>query len=147
MGLLTAPTCRIFLSVARSSVHCMDGSIIHRFLIICPWTTSLSSIHGQCPRMTLLSSKGDLVNYKSYSRSITFLSLLGWFLILSALLDMDDPYKRIRDELISRYPIKYKSMVKKVELLWSYTRCNLNPSHIIIVLQFNFTTMILSNHD
>ena len=34
VGLLTAPTCRIFLSVARSSVHCMDSSIIHRFLII-----------------------------------------------------------------------------------------------------------------
>ena len=71
------------------------------------WTTSLSSIHGQRPRTTLLSSKGDLVSYKSYSRSITFLSLLGWFPILSALLDMDNPYGRIGDELISRYPIIY----------------------------------------
>ena len=69
-----------------------------------PWTTSLSSMD-------------DLVNYKPYSRSRTFSNFLGWFLIPSALLDMDDPYGRIRDELISRYPIKYKSMVKKVELL------------------------------
>ena len=110
MGLLTSPTCRNFLSVARLSVHCMDGWIIHRFLIIVygqrPWTSSLSSIHGQRPRMTLLSSMGDLVNYKPYSHSITFLSLLGWFLILSALLDMDDPYGWIGDELISRYLIK-----------------------------------------
>ena len=109
MGLLTAPTCRIFLSVARSSVHYMDSSIIHGFLIIVHgrylWTASLSSIHGQRPRTTLLSSKGDLVSYKPHSRSRTSLSLLGWFLIPSALLDMDDPYGRIGDELISHYPI------------------------------------------
>ena len=54
---------------------------------------------------------GDLVDYKPYSRSITFLSLLGWFLILSALLDMDDPYGRTGDELISRYPIKFISAI------------------------------------
>ena len=141
MGLLTAPTCRIFLSVACLSVHYMDGSIIHRFLII---------VHGQLryrPWTTSLSSMGDFVNYKPYSRSRTFSNFLGWFLISSALLDMDNPYGRIRDELISRYPIKCKSMVKNVELLWSYTKCNLNLSHIIIVSQFNFTTMILSNHD
>ena len=71
-----------------------------------PWTTSLLSIHGQRPRTTSLSSMGDFVGYKPYSRSRTFLSLLGWFLISSALLDMDDPYGRIGDELISRYPIR-----------------------------------------
>ena len=48
---------------------------------------------------------GDLVDYEPYSRSRTFLSLLEWLLIPSALLDMDDPYGRIGDELISRYPI------------------------------------------
>ena len=97
MGLLTAPTCQIFLSVARFFVHCMDDSIIHGFLII---------VHGQRPRTTSLSSMGDFVGYKPYSCSRTFLSLLGWFLISSALLDMDDPYKRIGDELISCYPIR-----------------------------------------
>ena len=109
MGLLTAPTCRIFLSVACSSVHYMDGSIIHGFLIIVhgqrPWTTSLSSIHGHRPRTTSLSSVGDFIDYKPYSRSRTFPNFLGWFLIPSTLLDMDDPFGRIRDELISRYPI------------------------------------------
>ena len=45
---------------------------------------------------------GDLVDYEPYSRSRTFLSLLEWFLIPSALLDMDDPYGQIGDELISR---------------------------------------------
>ena len=109
MGLLTVPKCRSFASVACSSIHCMDGSVIHGFLIIVhgqrPWTTSLSSIHGQRPRTTSLSSMGDFVGYKPYSCSRTFLSLLEWFLISSALLDMDDPYKRIGDELISRYPI------------------------------------------
>ena len=117
MGLLTAPTYRIFLSVARSFVHCMDGWIIHGFLIIVhgqhPWTTSLSSIHGQRPRTTLLSSKGDLISYKPHSRSRTSLSLVGWFLIPSALLDFDDPYGRIGDELISRYPIRSNNIIIK----------------------------------
>ena len=97
MGLLTIPTCRSFLSVARSFVHCMDGWVIHGFLII---------IHGQRPWTTSLSSMRDFVIHEPYSRSRTFLSLLGWFLIPSTLLDMDDPYGRIGDELISRYPIK-----------------------------------------
>ena len=87
----------------------MDGWIIQGFFTIVhgqrPWTTSLSSIHGQRPWTTLLSSKGDLVSYSSHSRSVTFRSLLGWFLIQFALLDMDDPYGRIGNELIFRYPI------------------------------------------
>ena len=98
-----------FPSVAHSSIYCVDGWIIQGFLIIVhgqrPWTTSLSSIHGQRPWTTLLSSKGDLVSYNSHSRSVTFPSLLGWFLIQFALLDMDDPYGWIGDELIFRYPI------------------------------------------
>ena len=98
MGLLTVPKCRSFSSVACSSVHCMDGSVIHGFLIIG---------HGQRPWTTSLSSMGDFVIHEPYSRPRTSLSLLGWFLILSALLDMDDPYGRIEDELISRYPIRY----------------------------------------
>ena len=52
MGLLTAPTCQIFLSVACLFVHYMDGSIIHGFLII---------VHGQRPWTTFLSSMEDLV--------------------------------------------------------------------------------------
>ena len=51
MGLLTAPKYRSFPSVARSSVHCMDGSVIHGFFIIVHgqrlWMTSLSSVHGR----------------------------------------------------------------------------------------------------
>ena len=61
MGLLTAPTCQIFLSVACSSVHYMDGLIIHGFLIIVhgqrPWTTSLSSIHGHRPPMDIVHGR------------------------------------------------------------------------------------------
>ena len=102
MGLLTVPTCRSFLSVARLSVHCIDGWVIHEFLIIVhghliivrPWTTSLSSM-------------GDFVVHEPYSRSRTLISLLGWFLNLFALLGMDNPYGRIGDELISRYPITH----------------------------------------
>ena len=112
-----------FPSVAHSSIYCVDGWIIQGFLIIVhgqrPWTTSLLSIHGQCPWTTLLSSKGDLVSYNSHSRSVTFPSLLGWFLIQFALLDMDDPYGRIGDELIFRYPIKdynYKFLYSKILL-------------------------------
>ena len=96
MGLLTVPKCQSFPSVARSSVHCMDGSVIHGFLII---------VHGQRPWTTSLSSMGDFVVHEPYSRPRTSLSLLGWFLILFALLAMDDPYERIGDELISRYSI------------------------------------------
>ena len=80
-----------------------------------PWMTSLSSIHGQRPRTALLSSKGDLVSYKPYSRSRKFLNLLGWFLIPSVLLDMDDHYGRIGDELISRYPINH---IKESQTFW-----------------------------
>ena len=51
MGLLTAPTCRIFLSVACSSVHYMDGSIIHGFLIIVHgqlhYRPSMDIVHGR----------------------------------------------------------------------------------------------------
>ena len=86
-----------FSSVARLSIHCMDGSVIHGFLII---------VHGQRPWTTLLSSMGDFVVHEPYSRPRTFLSLLRWFMILSTLLGLDDPYGRIGDELISRYPIK-----------------------------------------
>ena len=96
MGLLTVPKCRSFPSVACSSVHCMDGSVIHGFLII---------VHGQHPWTTSLSSMGDFVVHEQYSGLRTSLDLLGWFLILSALLDLDDPYGQIRDELISHYPI------------------------------------------
>ena len=51
MGLLTALTCQIFLSVARSFVHCMDGSIIHRFFIIVHgrlrYRPSMDNVHEQ----------------------------------------------------------------------------------------------------
>ena len=86
----------------------MDGSIIHEFFIIVHGQLSMDDnevVHGQRPRTTSLSSMGDFVDYKPYSRSKTFLSLLRWFLIPSGLLDMDDPYGRIGDELISHYPI------------------------------------------
>ena len=86
-------------------VHLLYGRLNHPRFFDCPWTTSLSSIHGQRPWTTLLSSKGDLVSYSSHSRSVTFRSLLGWFLIQFALLDMDDPYGRIGNGLIFRYPI------------------------------------------
>ena len=72
----------------------MDGWVIHGFFII---------VHG---RPHYRPSMGDFVIHGPYSCSRTFLSLLGWFLNLFALLDMDDPYGRIGDELISRYPIK-----------------------------------------
>ena len=105
MDLLIVPKCRSFPSVARSFVHCMDGLVIHGFFNHRPWTTSLSSVHGQRPWTTSLSSMGDFVVHEPYSRPRTFLSLLRWFLILFALLGLDDPYGRIEDELISRYPI------------------------------------------
>ena len=58
---------------------------------------------------------GDIVVHGPYSCSRTFLSLLGWFLIPSALLDMDDPYGWIGDELISRYLISYPFVQKVVQ--------------------------------
>ena len=130
MGLLTVPTCRSFLSVARSFVHCMDGWVIHGFLII---------IHGQCPWTTSLSSMGDSVIHEPYSCSRTFLSLLGWFLISSALLDMDDPYGRIGDELISRYPISLH--VPFVYLKKKSSIAFLNPLFFIFI-SFNERDML-----
>ena len=60
---------------------------------------------------------GDLVDYEPYCPSRTFLSLLEWFLIPSALLDMDDPYGRIGDELISRLTLSRIILVRKEGLL------------------------------
>ena len=65
-------------------------------------SSSMYNVHG---RPHYRPSMGDFVIHGPYSCPRTFLNLLGWFLILSALLDMDDPYGWIRDELISRYPI------------------------------------------
>ena len=97
-------------------VHPLYGRLNHPwFFYHHPWMTSLSSIHGQRPWTALLSSKGDLVSYKPYSRSRKFLNLLGWFLIPSVLLDMDDHYGRIGDELISRYPINH---IKESQTFW-----------------------------
>ena len=64
---------------------------------------------------------GDFIIHEPYSRPRTFLSLFGWFLILSALLDMDDPYGRIGDELISRYPITWhvRFLKELLVLRWS----------------------------
>ena len=78
-----------------------------------PRTTSMDDLIIVCPWMTSLSSMGDFVVHESYSHSRTFLSLLGWFLIPSTLLDMDDPYGRIGDELISRYPIRSNNIIIK----------------------------------
>ena len=41
MDLSTAPTCRIFQSVARSSVHCMDDWIVHF------WSSSMDNVYGR----------------------------------------------------------------------------------------------------
>ena len=64
------------------------------FIIVHPWTTPLDDhiIVQETVINTLLVQT-------------TFLNLLGWFLIQSALLNMDDPYGRIGDELISHHPI------------------------------------------
>ena len=114
-GLLTVPTCRIFLSVARSFVHCMDGWIIHGFLITIHgqlhYRPSMDNVHGRPYHRPWETSSV----YKPYSSSRKFLSLLGWFLILFSLLDMDDPYGRIGDELISRYPINIYHALQRVE--------------------------------
>ena len=78
-----------------------------------PRTTSMDDLIIVRPWMTSLSSMGDFVVHESYSRSRTILSLLGWFLSPSALLDMDDPYGQIGDELISRYPIRSNNIIIK----------------------------------
>ena len=41
MDLSTALTCRIFPSVARSSVHCIDDWIVHF------WSSSMDVVHGR----------------------------------------------------------------------------------------------------
>ena len=65
-------------------------------IIVHLWTTSLDD-H--------IILQGTVIN--NLLIQITFLNLLGWFLIQSTLLNMDDPYGRIGDELISRHPITH----------------------------------------
>ena len=78
------------------------------------------------PWMTSLSSMGDFVVHGPYSHSRTFLSLLGWFLNLSALLDMDDPYGQI-DELISRYPVNDEMSSLVSQEVTTVTRLSIDP--------------------
>ena len=109
MGLLTAPIMSNFPKCC-TFVHPLYGWLNH------PWFFyhRMGNVHGRLhyrpymcnslgrpyyrPRETLLIINHILIQ-------ITFLSLLGWFLIQSALQNIDDPYGRIGDELISRHPI------------------------------------------
>ena len=59
---------------------------INDLIIVHLWTTSLDN-H--------IILKGTVIN--NLLVQITFLNLLGWFLMKSVLLNMDDPYGRIRD--------------------------------------------------
>ena len=96
-------------------VHPLYGGLNHaKFLNHRPWkrlwTTSVSSIHGQRPWTTLLSSKGDLVSYNLHSYcQWHFIVSLGdsWFNF--GPLDVDDPYGWNGVELIFRYPITTKT--------------------------------------
>ena len=86
------------------------------------WSSSMDVVHGRCPWTISLSSMGDFVVHEQYSGLRTSLNLLGWFLILSALLDLDDPYGEIGDELISHYPIScpfVQRVVQDIGVIWS----------------------------
>ena len=115
MGLLTAPIMSNFPKCC-TFVHPLYGWFGHpQIFDHRPWTTSMDDLVIVRPWTTSLSSMGDFVVHKPYSCSRTFLSLLGWFLIPSALLDMDDPYGRIGDELISRYAISFPFVQRVVQ--------------------------------
>ena len=71
------------------------------FIIVHPWTTPLDD-H--------IIIQGTWLVINNLLVQTTFLNLLGWFLIQSTLLNMDDPYGRIGDELISRHPITHHTL-------------------------------------
>ena len=96
MGLLTAPIMSDFPKCC-TFVHPLYERLNHPwFFDHRPWATSMDDF---------IIIQGTWLVINHILVQITFLSLLGWFPIQSALLNMDDPYGRIGDELISRHPI------------------------------------------
>ena len=80
------------------------------------WSSSIGNVHGRLHYRPSMDNTLGRPYYRPRDIVInnllvqtTFLNLLGWFLIQSALLNMDDPYRWIGDELISRHPIKFYS--------------------------------------
>ena len=109
MGLLTAPIMSNFPKCC-TFVHPLYGRLNHSWLFDHrPWATSMDDFIIVQPWTTPLDDhiivQGTWLVINHILVQITFLSLLGWFLIQSALLNMDDPYGRIGDELISHHPI------------------------------------------
>ena len=81
-------------------VHLLHGRLNHSWLFYHrPWATSMDDLIIVHLWTTSLDDhiilQGTVIN--NLLIQITFLNLLGWFLIKSALLNMDDPYGRIRD--------------------------------------------------
>ena len=89
-------------------IHPLHGQLNHSWLFDHrPWATSMDDFIIVHPWTTPLDDhiiiQGTVIN--NLLVQTTFLNLLEWFLIQSALLNMDDPYGRIRDGQISRHPI------------------------------------------
>ena len=66
---------------------------------------------------------GDLFVQERYYRSWTSFLVLGWFLILLALLALDDPYGRIGVGPIFHYPIRVNPTLKNKCELKKFKTC------------------------
>ena len=89
-------------------IHPLHGRLNHSWLFDHrPWATSMDDFIIVHPWTTPLDD--HIIVQETVLNNLlvqtTFLNLLEWFLIQSALLNMDDPYGRIRDGQISRHPI------------------------------------------
>ena len=94
-GLVTATKSRKFPKCCAFVRPVYDDLVVPGHLII---------IHGRLS-WTSLSSMGDFIVQEQYYRPWTSFLLLGWFLILLALLALDDPFRRTGVGLIFHFPI------------------------------------------
>ena len=94
-GLVTIQKSRKFLKCCVFVHPLYDDLVVPGHLII---------VHGW-PLWTSLSSIGDFIAQEKYYHPWTSFLLLGWFLILLALLALDNPFGRTGVGLIFHFPI------------------------------------------
>ena len=107
MGLSTAPTCRIFPSVACSSVRCMDDWIVHFS------SSSMDNVHGRLHCSLKTTSTDDLIIVQGGPRQLYTIFLCKETLLVSLVMIPDIvhswswtiPMDELETKQISQYPI------------------------------------------
>ena len=115
-GLVTIQKSRKFLKCCVFVHPLYDDLVVPGHLII---------VHGW-PLWTSLSSIGDFIAQEKYYHPWTSFLLLGWFLILLALLALDDTFGRTGVGLIFHFPISCPFVQRVVQDI------------VVILIRFHF---------